>query len=507
MKLPSLNALVLHRLLFLLCCVLLVYISYRGHQTREVAYERIPDMRIFDERNYALQGLSIRHSGIPMAWSDLTVYEQAPDIDGVALQRLNITFNGVAPNFESYDSFPKPLYSINEFDIGKGKENIKFVQPFFDHPPLGGLITSLGVPGHVSDFSEVKPEHFRKPMLIIAIITSFLIFTYATLNYSPFVGIIATAIYNSLPIFVLSSKYALLENILSPIALFGLILLTVTKKLSNEKKRLTAILLLFSALALGLGVVTKETGIAFLIAGMAILITWKYPGKKILLFFFSGLIPLSAYVIWGLILAPKFFLKVIMGNADREFFGPLNFLSALETLKFELFPVDGWWLWSFVALLIITIYKRKNYKLVVIPALTFILLLLFLSNLNYPWYWLPLVPFLTISMGIVIQKLILKPTLPVILTFALLPLSSSLYWGQMVQSHSPEIGIYRLIVFGLLALGGIRLIKSNVLFVKYLWIITVIILLIITYRWNRRANNYILFNWDNLPQGTYFVRN
>jgi len=65
----------LPKITLLVSILISINIIKSGAYLRWLGFERIPDNKIFDERDYALQGLSIRKSGIPMGWSSSGSYE------------------------------------------------------------------------------------------------------------------------------------------------------------------------------------------------------------------------------------------------------------------------------------------------------------------------------------------------------------------------------------------------------------------------------------------------
>jgi hypothetical protein len=489
---------------FLLSFGFLVFITYQGSLLRQIGYERIPENKIFDERNYALQGISIRKSGIPIGWSDSGAYDNGfkPEDTQAGLPDFNITAWGNSPTIKNFNMFPKPLYIVREYNLGYGVQQVKLVQPFLDHSPIGGLITSAKIPKNISDFSDIKPEDYRKPMLTIGVIVSVLLAIYTYLvTGSIITSLITTALYNTVPTYLLISRFALLENILIPFILIQLIFLHFAK----EDKKYSLVFLVLSGIFSGLGILIKEASLGIMISSLVVLIyIAKHKVQKILIFLSCSAIPVIIYILWGLWMSPKLFLEVFLFNTSRGFFGSLNFLSIIPSLRFANFPLDGWWVWGLISVIYLAFRKPKQYSELLIPFGGYLLFLLFLSNANYPWYYFPLIPFICITSAISILDIAKRPVVGLIVPFALIPLSSSLYWGYSVFNLPPQIQIYRVIIFGFILIGILKSTKpkNNILNLFWLFICFGVMAAII--KWNRSSIFYIITNWNNLPQITLF---
>ena len=189
---------------------------------RYIGYENIPSTTdIYDELNYVHAGYSFRQTGIPTAWSNLDSYRKSTektnwiaDFDGI-----NMVINGKVSNLQNVEKNNYPVSVVKEIDRGKGQEHTFFVQPFLDHPILGGLIYSLGVKEKYKSFEQFKSEEYRSVALTTSFISGFLIFILTLLLTNKVLpSFFAFTIFSIAPSFILSSRYALLENILIPIS-------------------------------------------------------------------------------------------------------------------------------------------------------------------------------------------------------------------------------------------------------------------------------------------------
>lgn len=479
--------------------VLAVFTTFHFAKIRSVGYERIPTIGIFDERNYALQGISIRRNGIPIGWSDSGSYEKTTgNVQTTKLNGLQIEVNNQPPSFWSFGNFPKPVLSVNEFDFGLGKQHLKLVQPFLDHTPIGGLVYSLGL-GDTRGFLDITPDQFRKPALYLGILTSLLLFTFIyQMTGSPGTSLLSTILYNSVPTYLLASRYALLENVLAPFVLIHLNFLLLSKRLVANK-RWSLFLLLLSGLFAGISVLAKETGAGFVLGSLGLLILWKYPKKSILLFVISAALIVGLYIIWGMWLSSQLFLEVFLFNAGRGSFGSLNFLYMLPSLRFPQFPFDGWWIWGFISILILALKDWRSYAPLLLPISGHLLILTITSHANYPWYYLAFIPFLAASSAGVIWNMIKQPSLIVAVAFFLIPLSSSFYWGYTVFHLPPTMTFFRLLFLAFFGILTLKLVYPKLKLISFGWILFWVILIFEITKWNQHSIFFIIENWNHLP--------
>lgn len=492
----------LRKFQFFIFIFLTLSIIALGHQKRSVAYWIVPDSGILDELSYTWQGLSIRQVGIPIGWSDSGVYHGG-DINkrGMigGIKDFYIQQNDKEINITNISKAVRPYYAILDFDISKqtksrdviGIKQIDLVAPFFDHPPLGGLIFSLGVTPETKTFSEVTTFQTRKVSLYLAIITSLLLFMLTLiLTKNSFVSFLGVSIYNLAPSYFFASRFALLENILAPFALLHLILLFLS--FNNPTKRLK--LLGLAGFVGGLLSLVKESGLGFVIGSLILMKLEKLSKKDFLVFFKFFAIPVVLYLIWGMYLSADVFFKVLIFNSSRQFWGSLNFLTMLTSLRFRDFPFDGWWIFGFISILILVLRKTKASTGWIIPVITHLILILFLGGSNYSWYYLALVPFLALASALVLWQLFVFPNIAELITFFIIPVSSSLFWGRAITQFTPNLVEYRLFLFTTFMFGfSANLLNSKkaILVWRIFFALTILILLILNYK----SLTYIMSHW------------
>lgn len=463
-------------------------------------YDTTPK-KVLDEVNYVWQGISIRQNGIPAAWSDASGYfkhigQTIPysNVDGFAIRTGDKKLT-----WQTRNELDLPLFAISEGDLGEGQKQYLIVSPFFDHPPLGGLIYSLGISENTKNFLDVKAHEYRKISLNAAVITSILLFIFIFLiTKNAWIGLIAVAIYSTVPTYLISSRFALLENMIPPFALLHLILLIISNDLKEKGNKWAYPLLLVSAFVGGLIFLVKESGVGFIIASFLILtLVWHYPFKKVVSFTALALLPVASYFIWGLWIAPQVFIEVFLSNAGRKFFGSLNFLSMLPSLRFENFPLDGWWVFGFISILFLKLKANTGYLLLILPFAGHFSTVLIFGSLNYPWYYLGLAPFLATFSALVLWKILTAPGWKMLAVFFLLPLSSSLYWGYYTTHQLPDVGLYRLLFVVFFIFSALICLKGDNAVVKKIWLLFCIALFIALLKLNINSVYYLLANWTS----------
>ncbi len=492
------------RSIIIINIIITLYLTHIFAQNRQIGHEKIPDTGIFDERNYVIQGISIRKNGIPIGWSNVYEYETESFKNiSTKLEDFYIKVDEEKPKLTNYYKFPKPVISVNQFDFGRGMEHVKIVQPFIDHPPLGGLIYSLGVPKTVSRLDQIKPEQYRKVALYLAVLNSLLIFVLSIQIFkNPWIATLSTATYNSAPSFFFYVRYALLENVLSTISLIMINFLTLSILFNKKSYSKTAkILAIISGIFAGLSILAKEAGVSFLIAGIIILSRQKNYKKNLILFILFALIPLLGYLLWGNWIAGNFFWKLIIANSQREFLGSLNFINIFTHQWSDKLNLDGWWLWGFISALTTSFILKNKLKLELslIPIISSFLIVLFFAGLSYPWYYFHLIPYLSITSGYILWKMVKYINTNIAVVFYLLPFSSSFYWGHQILKDYPNKIEYRIsvIIISLLLLFNL-LPRERIKFATKICQIILIFLVIFAIKWNYQSTLYINANWEKI---------
>jgi len=258
-----------------------------------------------------------------------------------------------------------------------------------------------------------------------------------------------------------------------------------------------------------------------------ILIRERLSWKKWLSYLEPSLVIGSSFYLYALWLAPDLWKELFFNQTGRIFFGPLNFLYAVAQIPFEGFPLDGFWLWGLI-LIPLFFFRKEKITPVLIGFLSYLLVFLIFGGQNYPWYYLPFVPFLVLAGGHELHLLLTKPNLASLLLFFLLPFSTVMFWGRTVYREDNQVGFYRLtLAVFLLAFLWFKLkeinwqkakgkfpsklrflikifqFKEGLVF-SWSWYAFFGVILYFTYQWGGRSIQYIIANWNHLPELFFF---
>lgn len=482
--------------------IISAYIIKESLFYRWFGYETIP-APITDEYDYAWQGMSLRMYGLPIGWTMFDGVYRDEKLEPRQIDLVNFAMNDGSPvDLKRFLSDRRPLFAIKDLDYQKGMETMVFAAPFFDHPPLGGLIYSTGIKPGVTKLDQVKPEQFRYPALVAAVLTTVLLFIFSTLvTNNPVIGLLTVIIYSTVPTYLLATRTSFLENIISPFILLHLICLYLfLKTTSKENKFIRITLLVLTGLFAGFAFLAKESAIGFLVGSFVLMILNKVHWKNILTFFVAAALPILIYVCWGLWLQKDLFINLLLTNSSRGYFGAIKPVTMLEALKFKNFPTDGWWIFGFISMLLISVSKSaKKYWFVTVPSLSNIICVLLLGGPNYPWYLIACIPLFAVCSAILIWRVFRYPNLTNSLAFFLIPFSSSYYWGRVALSVPADINHYRIsfMAFALVLFFRLKFPKAK--FMQIIWFIFLAFLIRKIIIFNQVFFPYMIAHWGNLP--------
>lgn len=318
-----------------------------------------------DEYTYSFLGVSLLTRGAPISWSH-------------------------------FDYPNKTITTIHGIQF-------PIVSPYFDHPPLFGLLVGgWALLSGENTFEKVDLATIRLVPLFLSLVTSVLLFLIAHRLYSYNVAIWALLIYSTATVFVMNSRVVVSETFLTPLFLASLFILTHFKRLNIR----TAVVL---GLLAGLALLTKMLGIAVFLAMLFLLFVERVQSKvvvtvSLVFLLFVGLLLLyAAYFDWSL------FWQIQVAQGAREI-GPqtLWLLMRDATIVNKVFR-DGWYFFGFFALFFLFSDYRKH-VFIIAPSLLYLVLLL--SSLtregNSGWYMIPLFPFFSIATAYVLVESLRK---------------------------------------------------------------------------------------------------
>ncbi len=316
-----------------------------------------------DEYTYSFLGVSLLAKHIPISWSYFGAYKN----------RQDLTINKIY--------FP-------------------IVWPYFDHPPLNGLVVGgWALLFGENTFEKIQLSVIRIIPIFLSTLSSLFVYLIARKRYGFRTALWALLIYTTVPIFVVQTRVVLAENLLTPLLLFTIYIYDRAQKHISMTRTI-----LLGALS-GLSLWTKEVGICVFITVCFFMITDRIRIHLLSSFIFVFALFLLGYVAYGIYFDKEVFLNIVTTQATRDV-GPQTLLYLLSTpIIINKIYYDGWYFLGFTSFFI-SLLNIKEFKIIIVPAfIYFLLLLLFLTqNAQMGWYLIPLFPF----MAIVISRLLVE---------------------------------------------------------------------------------------------------
>lgn len=333
---------------------LVVFVLFVGLILRLHNYSVYPQRgATSDEYSYSFLGVSLLTKHVPISWSAVSAYKHRSD--------LTI----------------KNLY----FPI---------VYPYFDHPPLNGLVVgSWALIFGQDTFSKIELQTIRLIPIFLSMFSSVMVFVLGLRLYNFKTAIWTLLIYSTTVIFVMNGRVVLAENLLTPL------LLTAIYSFYVFRKNITLAKAIFIGVLCGLAFWTKELGIAVLLS-----MIYLFIAQKVKIQFTLGLIATSLffvllYVLYGAYYDWEVFRAVVSIQSDRVV-GPetLLYLTSTPIIINKLY-YDGWYFLGFVSFFLSFLDYRKN-RFLLVPAFTYFLLMIFslTEKGEMGWYLIPLFPFM-----------------------------------------------------------------------------------------------------------------
>lgn len=316
-----------------------------------------------DEYTYSFLGLSLLTQGFPISWSNFNLYPRL----------VHLTIN--------------KLY----FPI---------VYPYFDHPPLNGIVVAVwALFNGENSFEKISLATIRLVPIVFSLLSATLVYLIAKKIYHERIATYALLIYTTTTIFVISGRVVLAENLLTVWLLLTIYLLAVWQKINSIFRALT---LGFLA---GLAVWTKELGIAVFFTSLFFLIKNRCKSSLFLIYHLTFSVFFLGYIAYGTYYDAELFGKIINVQASRQL-GP----QILDMLLHHQYIVnkpsgDGWYYLGWLALFV-SLWQFGKHRLIVLPALTYFFLMLFSLTREgeMGWYVIPMFPLMAIATANLIDE-------------------------------------------------------------------------------------------------------
>lgn len=315
-----------------------------------------------DEYTYSFLGVSLLTKGTPISWSH-------------------------------FDYPNKKIVTIDKIIF-------PIVSPYFDHPPLFGiLVGGWSLLFGQNEFDEIKLQTIRLIPFFLSLVSSILLFLLSNKLYGYKVAVWSLIIYSTSVVFVMNNRVVMSETLLTPLLLIALYILASFLRKLNV--RMAVVLGIIS----GLGVLTKMFGIAIFLSIILLMLLEKSKSK--LIFIISGIFLLfvSLLLLYGWYYDWNLFLEIQKAQGAR-LIGPdsLWLFTLSATIVNKIFQ-DGWYYFGLLSLFFL-FTDYKNHKFIIIPSFIYILILVFSLNRtgHSGWYMIPLFPLMCMAIAYVVNQ-------------------------------------------------------------------------------------------------------
>lgn len=422
--------------------IALIIILAAAFYLRSLNSSRIPfPGESMDEYSFAWVGLSLIQLGTPIATSGIPGYKN-PDFRYINVDQV---FRGAAKG--------------NPFPIN---------YPWFDHPPLLGLVTGgYAYLKGARVFEDTQTTFIRKPMIALGTISVLLLFIFVKKIFGTGEAIAASTIFATSPLAIVSSRMVQAENLLIPIFLASLI------SLIFYLKKQKVWLLYLAGIIAGISLLVKLSGLSIILSNL-FLILFFFPGgiKKAITpaitFTVVSLSFLIFFTSYGFAYDINQFLTILVSNSNRVYsIGPNAFFDLLTTTRItsSKYLTDGFilsgWLSSFL-LFIIPSEEKKKEMFLLIPLICSLIIFLLFGSEPYGWYRFPFLPFLFAAIARILVLTLKNPNLilPLFLIL-LLPVGVNISKIIGIENFQGFAGIWRWSLVSLLIISLSFYLKPN----------------------------------------------
>jgi len=368
----------------LILVILALLISFN---LRYKNFDKIPfPGESMDEYSYSWVGLSLIKIGMPVGISGLSGYR----------------------NTES-----KYINVDNVFQNTAGGNPLTINWPWFDHPPLLGLITGgFANLKNIKSFEDTNIYIIRKPMIVIGTVSVLLVIILAWIIFNFRTAIISGFIYGTSPVVVISSRMIQGENGVIPFFLLSLIFMALFLK----KKK--SFWLVISALMAGVASLFKLSGLVALISNLFILFIYRKTFKRDWIsymwqFLIISLSITSLFLMYGITFGLSDFWAIFKSNGSRFYgIGPEALYNLFTQVKITntKFLTDPVVLCGWISILLLSKSSGQKFGKIFLLSMTISYLALYIILGSYPfgWYAFPFFPMLIIAFSSILERSLSK---------------------------------------------------------------------------------------------------
>lgn len=308
-----------------------------------------------DEYTYAFLGISLIKQHIPISWSAFPAYK---NISHLTIRKLY---------------FP-------------------IVWPYFDHPPLNGLLVGgWSILFGQDTFEKVDLKTIRLIPIMLSIISALFIFLLGYRLYDYKTAVWTLLIYTTTTIFVMNGRVVFAENLLTTLLILTLYLFHLFRK------KLTFVKTAMIATLCGLSFWTKEAGITVFFTMLYFFISERIKRRLLTTFIGVSLLIILSYIGYGMYYDGDLFWQILSLQSERDI-GPKTLLYITSTpIIVNKVYFDGWYFFGLTSFFL-SFLEFKKHRLLLVPATTYFLFLIFslTQNGEMGWYMIPMFPFMAI---------------------------------------------------------------------------------------------------------------
>lgn len=350
-----------------------------------------------DEYTYSFLGVSLLKEGKPISWSYFG-YENKTDL----------TIKGIY--------FP-------------------IVSPYFDHPPLYGLLVGGWALLFGQDtFVKIDLGTIRLVPIFLSLISSLLVFLIGNRLYNYKTGLWALLIYTTAAFFVMNSRVVVAENLLTTLFLCAVYLFSLFEK------RLTIRKVVILGILAGLSFWTKVLGGVVFLSLLFMFLKERVQLKIVLIFTTIFLLFVLGFIGYGLYFGGDLFWKIQFAQSSRNI-GPealWNIITSPAIVNKIVF--DGWFFFGLFSLFYGFSDYAKNKRIIVPSFLYFFLLLISLNKIGSSgWYFIPLFPFIALSIANLLVENLKKQNFLPLLFVIFIGLGEIQYLWEAPFGLSPSV--------------------------------------------------------------------
>lgn len=397
--------------------VVFVSILILSYKLRLFNYDKIPlPGQSMDEYSYSWVGLSLIELGVPVGISGIDGYKNS-DLRYINVDRV----------FQ---------------ETAKGNP-LSIERPWFDHPPLMGVITGgFAYLKGARVFEDTITAFIRKPMVYLGTISVALVGAFTIMNFGFITGVVAMLIYGTMPIAVIGSRMIQAENGLIPMMLLTAIFLSMYLKYKKLRW------LWLAGVAAGVGTLFKLSGVASILMVGTVLLINKNKWQEIIWFVITALSITSLFFIYGMVYDGETFLNILKSNSNRFYgIGPVAIYDLMTQVKLthNKYLTDFWPLISWVGLWVLMSKKQKNIGevILVVAVISYLAIYVFMGSQSFGWYTFPFWPILAMALAVMIKKMWTEKQQLTIWLWLLIPVGGTIGRLVSINKFQEYAGMWR----------------------------------------------------------------